>query len=176
VVIGGTTDCECEPGWDGERCERCVDLATESTAFEFVTGWATIADTCATRPELSIARMTVRSRHGADYVQLCARSTFHALNTQHIALTVGIDQPAEFVFWDPVVVMSFDYASVLDVLAIDIVADAAVVGTIDLAPHFKGTATVRLDAPAELVELRSRNGVRQTISIDNVVYHYETCP
>ena len=175
VVVGGVTRCDCEPGWDSERCDRCVDLATESTAFELVTGWATVVDTCATRPELSIARMTVRSRHGMDYVQLCARSSFHALSTQHIALTAGVDQPAELVFWEPVVMMSFDYASVLDTLALDIVADGAIVGAIDLAPHFKGSATLRLDSPADIVELRSRNGVRQTISIDNVVYHYERC-
>src|SRR5690606_5560125 len=108
VVVGGEAECHCEPGWGGTDCNQCINLATEATAFEFVTGWPSSKDTCSTRVELSVSRMTLRSREGDSPVYLCAGSSFSGLVNQHVQVEAGPTKAAELVFFHPVVLMSLD--------------------------------------------------------------------
>lgn len=176
VVVDGETQCACEDGWGDERCDRCVDLATESTAFEFVTGWPTVANVCGGRDELSISRLSLRSLGGTSPVHLCAQSTFHALHTQHVELQAGPESSmAELAFWQPVMLLSFDYATRFAPLALDVVADGIVVASLELPAHFSDSLTLPLDPPAMTVGLRSRSSSSQSVALDNIVYHYEAC-
>jgi len=175
VVVGGEATCACQPGWGGPQCERCLDLATESTAFEFAAGWPTVPNTCSTRVELAVARLTLRSREGSGTVQLCASSSFNGLTTQHVELQAGPVQTAQLVFWEPVVLTSFDYAAGLSPLSLEVLADNVPVRNIELPRKSKGSLTLQLSPPATKIALRSRTGVLQNVALDNIVYSYEQC-
>jgi hypothetical protein len=181
VVISGQIRCDCDPGWGGTLCDRCVDLGTEVIGFEGATDWPTVSNTCRTRDELWVPRLSLRSRAGAEPLLLCASNTYSGLTSQHVELRAGRATaqspalPAELVFWQPVVMVSFDYAATLEPIALDVFADDAKVGSLSIAAFSRASFTTLFDKPVTTLTLVSHDGTLQGFGLDNLVFNYERC-
>jgi hypothetical protein len=175
VVVNGRTECPCKPGWSGAQCTLCGDIGSESVAFESASGWPTAANTCSTRAELSLSRLTLHSQQGAGSVMLCAPSSFNGLTTPHVELEASSTLTAQLIFARPVISLSFDYAARLTGLSLEVLADGSAARTLELPRKSKGTVTLELATPAAIIALRSRTNVLQQVGVDNIVYHFEQC-
>jgi hypothetical protein len=189
-VVGGEVTCPCDPGWGPQgACSVCESYATERSGFEFPTGWPTQENQCLLHVELSVSRITFRSRNGPDGpegpVYQCARSTFSKMDSQHVELFAYTARPATLTFESPAHLVAFDYGSRVEPLALEVRAHdnpmsdyngtGRVVSTVDLEPNRRERLTLVLDPPARVLSFWSLNNKLQHIALDDVIYSYPQC-
>lgn len=175
AVVEGEITCTCRQGWQGAQCELCRPGQMQTMDFAPHAGWPMEQDTCYARAELFTTHAILRSQRGDTVVRLCAPSLTNGFTTRHVELAASPTRAAEVELLEPAVAISFDYATRLQPLSLNVSADGVIVDDITLPAQSQGSMTLELDPPASVIGFISRNQYAQVISLDNIVSHYGQC-
>lgn len=138
--------------------------------------WPSSEGQCNPQIQLTLPPITMRSRTGA-YVGLCARRSppILGLNARHLSLVASPSTPAQLIAPRPIRELSFDYASAINALSLEVLADGVRVQVLEVAAQRSGRLTVALSKPATTIALKSLSLYGQEILIHHVEYKYEVC-
>jgi hypothetical protein len=191
----GVVTCHCNTGYAGDTCDGCSggyfrDVATNTCVvfscednpiaaagamnFENVKFFPNYANNCGTKADVNTDDVELRSIGGDGTVWSCAGSDIYGLSTRHVLLEAGMAQPALLNFAGPIASLQFDYAAKSE-LALQILADDAVISTLTAPKKSHGSLTFTFDAPITSFALRSTTAFTNEIGLDNVAYSPPAC-
>jgi hypothetical protein len=193
----GRLSCACFPGYQGTRCDvcapgyvsrsgRCVADTTCGTGkcdlcerFNELESFPARPDNCFSSKTLVLAELSLSSLGGVGNVWLCGPSTLYPMGSEHVALEVGPNMPAEIKFQAPVSTLRFDYG-VRSLgrgpsVALEFAADGKVVEQADDKRVTTGPLELQLDPPATSISIRSASPFVEEVAIDNLVYGLSSC-